>query len=58
MAKHYGEDLYFEQDAVTIHKYKKYTKKELAKLKTWKGSLGNRERLGGLKPRKGGSDKK
>jgi len=23
MAKHYGEDLCFEQDAVMIHKYKK-----------------------------------
>jgi len=49
MAKHYGKDLRFEQDVVTIHKYKK----ELAKLKTWKGSLGNRERPDGLKTRAG-----
>ncbi len=34
MAKHYGEDLYFEEDTVITQKYKKYTKKELAKLKT------------------------
>jgi len=35
MAKHYGEDLCFEQDVVTVQKYKKKnTKKELAKLKT------------------------
>jgi hypothetical protein len=27
MAKHYREDLFFEQDAVIIHKYKKYTKR-------------------------------
>jgi len=34
MAKPYGKDLCIEQDAVIIQKYKKYTKKELAKLKT------------------------
>jgi len=32
---------------------KKKCKKELANLKTWKGGLGNRERPGGLKTRKG-----
>ena len=53
MTKHYGEDLRFEQDAVVIQKYKKkIKKKKLAKLKTWKGDLGNRERPGGLKTRK------
>ena len=46
MAKYYGEDLYFKQDVVTIQKYKK--QKELAKLKTWKGGLGNKEHPGGL----------
>jgi len=59
MAKHYIEDLCFVQDAVIIHKYKKKIKKikKLAKLKTWKGDLGNRERPGGLKTRKGGPGK-
>jgi len=57
MAKHYGEDLYFEEDTVITQKYKKYTKKELAKLKTWKDGLGNRERPGGPKTRKGGPNK-
>ena len=56
MAKHYGEDLCFEQDAVTIQKYEE-KKKELAKLKTWKGSLSNRERPDGLKTWKGGPGK-
>jgi hypothetical protein len=28
MAKHYGEDLCFEQDAVTIQEYKKYKKNQ------------------------------
>jgi len=55
MAKHYIEDLSFEQDAVIIKKIKKI--KKLAKLKTWKGDLGNRERPGGLKTRKGGLGK-
>jgi len=36
----------------------KEIQKELAKMKTWKGSLGNRERPGGLKTRKGGPGKK
>jgi len=27
MAKYYGEDLHFKQDAVTIQKYKKNTKR-------------------------------
>ena len=55
MAKHYGEGLCFEQYAVTIQKNQKniYKKKELAKLKTWKGDLGKNERPGGLKTRKG-----
>jgi len=53
MTKDCGEDLRFKQDAVTIQKYEE----ELAKLKTWKGDLGNRERPGGLKTRKGGPDK-
>jgi len=58
MAKHYGEDLRFKQDAVIIQKYKKKAKqKKLAKLKTWKGGLGKKERLGGLKSRKGGPGK-
>jgi len=57
MAKHYGEDLSFEQNAVIIQKYKKKIIKKLAKLKTWKGGLGNRERPGGLKTRKGGPGK-
>jgi len=59
MAKHYGEDPCFEQDAVVIQKYEKIKKKskKLAKLKTWKGDLGNRERPGGLKTRKGGPGK-
>jgi len=57
IAKHYGEDLCFEQDAVIIQKYKKI-KTKLVELKTWKGDLGNRERPGGLKTRKGGLDKK
>jgi len=59
MAKHCGEDLNFEQDAVIIQKYKKKNQKikKLAKLKTWKGDLGNRERPGGLKTRKGGPGK-
>jgi len=60
MAKHYGEDLCFEQDAVMIQKYKKeknQKKRKLAKSKTWKGDLGNRERPGGLKTRKGGPGK-
>ena len=56
MAKHCGEDLRFKQDAVTIQKYKEI-QKELAKLKTWKDGLGNRERPGGLKTRKGGPGK-
>ena len=56
MAKHYGKDLCFEQDAVTIQRYQK-KKKELAKRKTWKGGLGNRERPGGLKTWKGGPGK-
>jgi len=57
-AKHYGEDLCFELDAVIIQKYKKKSKiKKLAKLKTWKGDLGNRERPSGLKTRKGGPGK-
>ena len=56
MAKHYGEDLCFVQDAVIIQKKIKKIKK-LAKLKTWKGDLGNRERPGGLKTRKGGPGK-
>jgi len=51
MAKHHGEDLRFEQDAVIIQKYKKI--KKLAKSKTWKGDLGNREPPGGSKTRKG-----
>jgi len=58
MAKHYGEDLSFEQDAVIIQKFKKIKKiKKFAKLKTWKGDLGNRERPGGLKIRNGGPGK-
>jgi len=61
MAKHYGEDLCFEQDAVIIQKYnkkyKKIQKKDLAKRKTWKGGLGNRERPDGLKTLKGGPGK-
>jgi len=58
MAKHYGEDLYFGQDAVIIYK-KKIIKKieKLAELKTCKGDLGNRERPDGLKTRKGGVGK-
>jgi len=56
MAKHCGEDLRFEQDAAAIQKYKK-EKKNLAKLKTWKGGLGNRERPSGLKTWKGGPGK-
>ena len=52
MAKHHGENLRFEQDAVIQKKSKKIIKK-LAKLKAWKGDLGNRERPGGLKTRKG-----
>jgi len=56
MAKHYGEDLCFVQDAVISTKKSKKIKK-LAKLKTWKGDLGNRERPGGLKTRKGGPGK-
>ena len=56
MAKHYGEDLRFEQDAVIQKKSKKIIKK-LAKLKAWKGDLGNRERPDGLKTRKGGPGK-
>ena len=56
MAKHYGEDLCFVQDAVIIQKKIKKIKK-LAKLKTWKGDLGNRERPGGPKTRKGGPGK-
>jgi len=59
LGKHYGEDLRFEQDAVIIQKFKKKSKKikKLAKLKTWKGDLGNRERPGGPKTRKGGPGK-
>ena len=60
MAKHYGGNLRFEQDAVVIQKYKKskkIKKRKLAKSKTWKGDLGNRERPGGLKTRKGGPGK-
>jgi len=57
MTKDCGEDLRFKQDAVTIQKHKKNTKKELAYLKTWKGGLGNRERPNGLKTRKGGPGK-
>jgi len=59
MAKHYGEDLCFEQDAVIIYTKKIIIKKikKLAKLKAWKGDLGNRERPGGLKTRKGGPGK-
>ena len=38
-------------------KNKKNISKKLAKLKTWKGGLGNRERPGGLKTRKGGPGK-
>jgi len=58
MAKHYGEDLCFDQDAFIIQKYKKIQKKKvLAKLKTLKGGLGNRERPSGLKTRKGGPGK-
>ena len=57
MAKHCGEDLRFEQDAVMIQKSKKSKKRKLAKSKTWKGDLGNRERPGGLKTQKGGPGK-
>ena len=59
MAKHYLEDLCFEQDAVIIQKYKKNQSKikKLAKLKTWKDDLGNRERPDGLKTWKGGPGK-
>jgi len=57
MAKHYGEDVCFKQDAVVIQKYKKYSKKEFAKLKSWKGGLGNKERPDGLKTRKGSPGK-
>jgi len=59
IVEHYGEDLCFEQDAVIIQKYKKKNQKSkrLAELKTWKGDLGNRECLGGLKTRKGGPGK-
>jgi len=60
MARHCGEDLCFEQDAVIIYKKKiiiKKIKKKLAKLEAWKGDLGNRERPGGLKTRKGGPGK-
>jgi len=57
MAKHYGEDLCFVQDAVIIQKKKIKKIKKLAKLKTWKGDLGNRERPGGPKTRKGGPGK-
>jgi len=58
MDNRYGEDLCFEQDAIIIQKYKKFTKKrELAKLKTWTGDLGNKERPGGLKTWKGGPGK-
>ena len=39
------------------HIQKKIKKWKLAKLKTWKGGLGNRERPGGLKTRKGGPGK-
>jgi len=53
MAKHYGETLCFEQDALIIqNKIKKIEK--LAELKTCKGDLGNREHPGGLKTRKSG----
>jgi len=48
MAKHRGE----------ISKKKKiYKKEKLAKLKTWNGNLGNRERPGGLKTQKGAPGK-
>jgi len=57
MAKHYGEDLRFKQDAVIIQKKNQKKIKKLAKLKTWKCDLGNRERPGGLKTRKGGPGK-
>jgi len=58
MAKHYGEDLCFEQDAITIQKYKNgYTKKSSLSGKPEKGSLGNIERPGGLKTRKGAPGK-
>jgi len=47
-----------------LSKMQSYTKKnqrksskELAKLRTWKGDLGNRERPGRLKTRKGGPGK-
>jgi len=39
-------------------KYKKrYKNKKLAKLKTWKGGLRNKEHPGGLKAQKGGPGK-
>jgi len=56
MAKHYGKDLCFVQDAVIIQKNQKKIKK-LAKWKTWKGDLGKNERPGGSKTRKGGPGK-
>jgi len=57
MAKHHGEDLRFKQDAVIHKKNQRKSSKGLAKLKAWKGDLGNRERPGGLKTRKGGPGK-
>jgi len=41
MAKHYRENLFFEQDAIIIQKYKKYTKKKRSrKAENLKGSPG------------------
>ena len=56
VAKHYGEDLRFKARCSHNTKIRKKTKK-LAKSKAWKGDLGNRERPGGLKTRKGGPGK-
>jgi len=54
MPKHYGEDLRFKQDAVTIREYKKEKSSQVENLKS---DLCNRERPVGLKTRKGGLGK-
>jgi len=42
---------------ISANKKEKKIQKMLAKLKTWKGGLGKKERPGGLKTRKGGPGK-
>jgi len=57
VAKHYGEDLRFKARCSHNTKTRRKKKQKARYVKSWKGDLGNRERPGGLKTRKGGPGK-